>query len=132
VLDPEAVQQWMVPDGMTSDVHFFDPLEGGAFRISLTYEAPTTAGKTAAQTDILHGRFLRLIPDTEVVQTVEFETDDPTMAGAMTISYALEDAGDGTLLAGLHEHLPAGISPDNNELGWNMSMDKLTRLVETA
>jgi uncharacterized protein YndB with AHSA1/START domain len=51
LLDPEAVQRWMVPDGMTSAVHEFDAREGGELRISLTYDEPTTAGKTTARTD---------------------------------------------------------------------------------
>src|SRR6266498_1054644 len=49
----------MVPTGMTSHVHAFDPREGGAFRISLTYDAPTATGKTTAHTDTFHGRFVR-------------------------------------------------------------------------
>jgi uncharacterized protein YndB with AHSA1/START domain len=130
LLEPDAVRLWMVPDDMTSQIHSFEAREGGAFRISLTYDAPTTAGKSTAQTDTLHGRFVELIPDTKVVQAVEFETDDPTLTGSMTITYLLEDADGGTLLTGLHEDVPAGVSPDANELGWNMSMDKLTRLVE--
>ena len=130
LLDPLAVQQWMVPDGMTSEIHSFDAREGGTFRISLTYDAPTTAGKTSAQTDSFHGRFVRLVPDTEVVQAVEFESDDPAMQGSMTISYLLADSGDGTELTGVHENLPPGVSPADNELGWNMSIDKLATLVE--
>jgi uncharacterized protein YndB with AHSA1/START domain len=129
LLDPKAVQQWMVPDDMTSHVHSFDAREGGAFRISLTYNIPTAAGKTTAQTDAFHGRFIKLVPDTEVVEVVEFETDDPTMQGLMTITYRLADADDGTLLSGVHENLPSGVSPTDNELGWSMSMDKLARLV---
>jgi uncharacterized protein YndB with AHSA1/START domain len=130
LLDADAVQAWMVPDGMTSQVHAFDAHEGGTFRISLTYDEPTTAGKTSAQTDTFHGRFVRLVPDTEVVEVVEFETDDPTMQGEMTITYRLDDADDGTTVTGRHENLPPGVSPADNELGWNMSMDKLAALVE--
>ena len=63
LLDPVAVQQWMVPDGMTSEVHEFDAREGGAFRISLTYDEPTRSGKTSAHTDTHHGRFVRLVPE---------------------------------------------------------------------
>jgi uncharacterized protein YndB with AHSA1/START domain len=75
LLDTEAVQQWMVPDGMRSQVHSFDAREGGTFRISLTYDTPTATGKTSAQADSFHGRFVRLLPETEVVQAIEFETD---------------------------------------------------------
>jgi uncharacterized protein YndB with AHSA1/START domain len=130
LLDAEAVQDWMEPDGMTSHVHSFDAREGGTFRISLTYDLPTTAGKTSSQTDSFHGRFVKLVPDTEVVQVVEFETDDPTMQGEMTITYRLADADGGTDLTGLHENLPPGVLPADNELGWSMSIEKLARLVE--
>src|SRR5262245_13828427 len=120
----------MVPDGMTSEIHDFDAREGGTFRISLTYEQPTRRGKTFARTDTFHGRFVRLVPDTEVVQVVEFDSDDPAMRGEMTITYLLADAGDGTDLVGVHENLPPGVAPEDNELGWSMSIDKLVRLVE--
>lgn len=131
LLDGDAAQQWMVPDGMTSHVHEFEPREGGAFRISLTYDAPTGAGKTDAQTDTFHGTFVRLVPDTEVVEVGEFETDDPEMQGEMTMTFRLADAaGGGTEIVGVHEHLPPGLSPEDNEIGWRMSLDKLARLVE--
>ncbi|HEV7687267.1 MAG TPA: SRPBCC family protein, partial [Acidimicrobiia bacterium] len=117
LLDAEAVQQWMVPDTMTSQVHSFDAREGGTFRISLTYDLPTTAGKTSAQTDSFHGRFVTLRPDESVVQVVEFETDDPALQGEMTITYLLVDADGGTMLTGVHENLPPGVSPADNELG---------------
>jgi uncharacterized protein YndB with AHSA1/START domain len=130
LLDADAVRQWMVPDGMTSEIHVFEPHEGGTFRISLTYALPTERGKTSAHTDTFHGRFVRLVPDTEVVQVVEFESDDPAMRGEMTITYSLADAQGGTDLVGSHENLPPGIEPEDNELGWSMSIDKLVRLVE--
>lgn len=132
LLDAGAVQQWMAPDAMTSHVHWFDGREGGTFRISLEYDMPTTAGKTSDRTDSFRGRFVKLVPDTEVVQVVEFETDDPTMQGEMTITYLLGDADDdATILTGLHENLPPGVSPADNELGWSMSMDKLAKLLES-
>jgi uncharacterized protein YndB with AHSA1/START domain len=130
LLDADAVQRWMVPDGMSSEVHVFEPRAGGSFRISLTYDLPTAAGKTSAQTDSFHGRFVDLVPDSKVVQLVEFETDDPAMKGEMTITYLLADAPDGTHLIGLHEGLPPGVSTADNELGWSISLEKLATLVE--
>src|SRR5690349_9185643 len=87
LVDARAVAEWMVPDGMTSEVHAFDGREGGAFRISLTYDAPTGVGKTTAHTDTYHGRFVQLVPHERVVQVVEFETADPSMRGEMTITF---------------------------------------------
>ena len=130
LLDADSVRNWMVPDSMTSHIHSFDAREGGTFRISLTYDQPTTAGKSNAQTDTFHGRFVKLVQDAEVVQVVEFETGDPALRGEMMISYMLTDTDGGTLVEGRHENLPPGVSPSDNELGWCMSMAKLAQLVE--
>jgi uncharacterized protein YndB with AHSA1/START domain len=132
LLDADAVQRWMVPEIMTSQVHSFDAREGGEFRISLTYDAPTTAGKTSAQTDTYHGRFVRLVPDAVVVQVMEFETQDPSLRGEMTITFTLEDVSGGTDLTGVHENLPPGVALADNELGWSQSLGKLARLVESG
>jgi uncharacterized protein YndB with AHSA1/START domain len=122
----------MAPDGMTSEVHAFDPREGGTFRISLTYVEPTETGKTSAHTDTHHGRFVKLLPNEQVVQVVEFESDDPELQGEMTITYTLTDADGGTNLLAVHENLPPGVPPDQNEIGWQMSLGKLAALVEAS
>lgn len=132
LLDGDDVRTWMVPDGMTSEVHHFDGREGGTWRISLTYDEPTGTGKTSSHTDTHHGTFVRLVPDTEVVQVVEFESDDPALQGEMAITYSLADApGGGTDLVGTHEGLPASVSEADNELGWSISLGKLAALVES-
>lgn len=128
--DADAVATWMVPDGMTSQVHEFDAREGGRFRISLTYDEPTGTGKTTAHTDTFHGRFVRLVPNQEVVEVIEFETDDAAMRGEMTATFTLSDANGGTDVAGVHENLPPGLSPADNETGWRMSLAKLASFVE--
>ena len=45
LLDADAIAKWKVPSGMTCRVHTFDAREGGALRVSLTYDAPDAAGK---------------------------------------------------------------------------------------
>lgn len=130
LLDAKAVQRWMVPDGMTSQIHAFEPHEGGAFRISLTYDGPAQTGKTSAHTDTFHGTFATLVENERVIQKVEFETDKPEMQGEQTITYSLFDAAGGTDVHGLHEHLPPGVAPEDNKLGWQISLRKLAALVE--
>jgi len=130
LLDARAVATWMVPNGMTSKVHAFEPLEGGSFRISLTYDEPTGTGKSTAHTDTFHGRFVKLVPNEKVVEVVEFETTDPTMRGEMTITFTLADADGGTDILAEHDGLPPGLSPADNEVGWRMSLEKLAALVE--
>ena len=132
LLDAEAIATWRVPDGMSSEVHEFDPREGGRFRISLTYDAPGAVGKTAVRTDTYHGEFATLVPGEKVVEVTEFETDDPAMRGAMTITTTLSDADDGTDVVVVHEGIPDSVPAADNELGTRMSLDKLARLVETT
>lgn len=131
IIDAEAVAIWMVPSGMTSHVHTFEARPGGTFRVSLTYDAPTGAGKSSAQTDTYHGRFVELVPGERVVQTMEFETTDPRMQGEMKTTFELVDADGGTEVIGTHENVPRGVDPSDNELGWRMALAKLAALVES-
>ncbi len=54
---------------------------------------------------------------------------DAREGGAFRIS--LTDAGGGTDLVAVHDGLPPGLSPADNETGWRMSLDMLAALVET-
>ena len=115
---------------MTSYVHAFDAREGGSFRISLTYDAPTGTGKTTEHTDTYHGRFVKLVPGEQVVEMMEFETAMDSMRGEMTVTFTLTDADGGTDVLAVHDNLPPGLSPADNETGWQMALDKLAALVE--
>lgn len=130
LLDPRAVARWQVPKGMTSKIHTFEPREGGIFRISLTYNSPTATGKTSAHTDTSRGRFVKLVPDEKVVEVVEFETKDPDMRGEQTITFTLLDDDGGTEVYAVHDNLPPGLSPADNETGWRMALDNLAAYVE--
>jgi uncharacterized protein YndB with AHSA1/START domain len=130
LVDAAAVVTWKVPTGMTCHVHSFEGREGGTFRISLTYDAPDRRGKTTADTDTYHGRFVRLVPNEQVVEVDEFETDDPMLRGEMTVTMTLTDVDGGTDLLAEHEGLPPGVSPADNEEGWRLSLAKLAALVE--
>jgi uncharacterized protein YndB with AHSA1/START domain len=130
LLDPSAIPEWKVPEGMTCHVHSFEAREGGSLRISLTYDAPGAAGKTTAHTDTYRGRFVKLVPNEQVVEVDEFETDDPALRGEMTIAITLTDADGGTALHAVHDALPSGVPPGDNETGWRMALDKLAALAE--
>jgi uncharacterized protein YndB with AHSA1/START domain len=56
-LDPISLIAWLPPDNMRGQVHVFDAREGGAFRISLTYQdqAHPLRGKTSEDTDTVQG-----------------------------------------------------------------------------
>jgi uncharacterized protein YndB with AHSA1/START domain len=115
---------------MTCHVHAFDAREGGSFRISLTYHAPTGTGKTSAQTDTYFGRFVKLVPNEQIIEVDEFETKDSALRGEMTITITLAESDGGTDLLAIHDGLPPGVSPADNETGWRMALAKLAALVE--
>lgn len=133
LLNADAIAQWRVPAGMTGQVHEFDARQGGAFRVSLIYDAPDQSGKSGRRTDTYHGRFLKLVSDEQVVEVLEFETDNPAMRGAMTMTTTLSDAdGGGTEVVMLHEGIPDAIPAEDNETGARMSLANLARLVERS
>jgi uncharacterized protein YndB with AHSA1/START domain len=132
LLDASAVAAWRVPDGMSSQVHEWEAQEGGAFRVSLSYDLPTGTGKTAERTDTYHGRFVKLVPDQQVVEVLEFETPDPELRGEMTVTTTLTDTADGTDVLMVHEGIPDKIPPADNETGTRMALDNLARLVEAG
>lgn len=131
LLDAAAIARWRVPAGMTSEVHAFDPREGGTFRVSLTYEEQTGSGKSTAHTDTYHGHFVKLVPNERVVEVFEFEAADPAMGSSMTMTTTLTDADGATDVVILHEGIPDAVPAADNELGTRMALDSLARLVES-
>ncbi|NES27939.1 polyketide cyclase [Micromonospora terminaliae] len=130
LLDPAAVAKWRVPTGMSGHVHEFDAREGGRLRVSLTYEAPDNTGKSTAHTDSYHGNFVKIVPDQQVVEVIEFETDDPTLRGAMTMITTLTDVDGGTEVVVVHDGIPDAIPAEDNEMGTRMALANLASLVE--
>ncbi|MEV0685615.1 SRPBCC domain-containing protein [Nocardia sp. NPDC050378] len=133
LLDADSVKAWMVPDDMAkaSRVHRFEPHEGGAFSITLIYDDAADADTADAQHDAYYGRFLSLTPDERIVEVLEFVTVRPEMSGAQTVTFTLTDSADGgTDLDVLHEDVPPGLSPPDNEIGWRTALTKLVALAE--
>ena len=124
--DPAMIGRWRFPDGMTSVVEL---QEDGGFRVTLTYEAPDERGKTTARSDTYRAHFRRLVPGELVVEVDEFETADPQLAGEMTMTITLRDSDGSTELLAVHEGVPPGVAPEDNELGWRMALDRLAALL---
>lgn len=130
LIDAEAIAAWRVPAGMRSEVHQFEAREGGAFRISLHDDSPDAVGKTSAHTDTYHGRFVELVPNERVVEVLEFESDDPAMAGEMTMTTTLRDLDAGTEVVIQHDGIPDAVNPADNETGTRMALAALAAWVE--
>ena len=73
---------------------------------------------------------MRLVPDEQVVETMEFETDDPAMQQPMTLTTTLHDAAGGTEVVMFHDGVPDAIPAADNELGTRMALANLAMLVE--
>jgi uncharacterized protein YndB with AHSA1/START domain len=130
--DANAIAHWRVPDGMSTQVHEFEAREGGWFRVSLSYDDPSTPGKSAQHTDTYHGHFVELLPNERVVEVFEFESGDPALGGTMTMTTTLADAPGGTDVVLLQEGVPDVVPVADNETGFRMALEKLARLVESG
>jgi uncharacterized protein YndB with AHSA1/START domain len=133
-LDPAAVAAWRPPKGMKAHVYAFDPREGGTYRISLVYADADhdVRGKTSEHADVFEGRFLKLVPNKLIVERVEFESDDPSFAGAMTITTTLTPVTDGTEVSILCEDVPLGIRPSDHQKGLTSTLENLAEFTERA
>jgi uncharacterized protein YndB with AHSA1/START domain len=124
------VARWRVPDGMTAEVHEWEPRAGGRFRVSLTYDGDE-AGKSGGHTDTYAGQFTRLVQDEQVVEVLAFESDDPDLREQMTMTTSLRDAeGGGTEVELVHVGVPDAVRPEDNESGSRMALAKLAAYVE--
>jgi len=133
LVDPEALISWLPPKGMRGEIQAFEPRSGGAYHLTLIYEAEEHArsGKTSAGTDVVRGRFLELVADRRIVQQVEFEADDPAFAGAMTITWLLATAPGGTEVTVVCDNVPDGISKEAHDAGLRSTLENLAAFVET-
>ncbi len=130
LLDKNLIAKWKVPDDMNCIVHEYNPVENGAFRISLEYNNTNEVGKTIRNIDTYHGYFRKLKPYEEIIEIDEFESDNTDMQGLMTITYILIELNGGTDLTILHDNLPIGVTLEDNMIGWEMALSKLSRLMD--
>jgi len=132
LLDREAVEVWLPPDGMRGRVERWDPRAGGGFRMVLTYlDATGGPGKTSEATDVVEVAFVELVAPERVVQRAVFEADDPSYAGTMTMTWSLAASGDsdGTEVTVTATGVPPGIDQAVHEAGIASSLANLAAYV---
>jgi len=132
LIDRAAVQTWLPPAGARGIVEAFEPRPGGAFRMTLIFDDPGQSGsrKTSANTDVVAGEFVELIPDRLVRQRFTFQPEDPAFAGAMLMTWTLAALPNGVEVSVRAEDVPPGISPHDHEVGMASSLANLARYVE--
>jgi len=131
-LDQEAVATWRPPEGMKCQIYKFDPRKGGTFRMSFEFTCVNheVRGKTSEHADVFKGRFLELVPNKRIVELVEFESDDPTFADAITITTTLAPVPGGTEVTILCENVPIGIQPGDHYEGMTSTLMNLAAFTE--
>lgn len=131
LVDPDALSVWLPPDGMTGRFERFDARVGGSYRMVLTYADDTNApGKTTADSDIVEARFVDLVPGERVTQAVDFVSDDPDLAGTMTMTWSVSPTDVGSRVELRAENVPAGISAEEHAAGLASSLANLAAYVE--
>ncbi|HEX7848579.1 MAG TPA: SRPBCC family protein [Sphingomonas sp.] len=130
-IDPDAQARWLPPTGMTGKFERFEPWAGGRYRLTLTFTgAHTTAGKSSADADIVEGRLVELIPGERIVQTADFESDDPAYAGTMTMTWSLRAVPQGTEVTITASDVPSGISAEDHAQGLASTLANLADFLE--
>lgn len=131
LIDPDALLEWLPPDGMSGRFEQFDARPGGSYRLVLTYTDPTiTRGKAAPGSDVVEVHFVELAPGVRLVQAADFVSDDPANAGTMTMTWELTPVDGGTRVDIRADDVPAGISAEDHAAGLASSLRNLATYLE--
>ncbi|WKA59318.1 SRPBCC domain-containing protein [Planococcus shenhongbingii] len=130
-MNPVSLRSWLPPKGMSAHMDVFEPHEGGTYRMTLTYETDhPTPGKTSDNTDVTEGKFLELVPDTKIVCSGKFDSEDPAFSGEMSQTWYLEAVPAGTKVTIVCEHVPEGIRKEDHDTGLNSTLENLAEFIE--
>ena len=120
--DADAMAYWLPPYGFICKVHSMDFKLGGTFKMSFS-NFSTGHGHSFG------GEYIEIVPNERIVYTDQF--DDPNLPGTITTTIELKQVICGTELIATQEGIPAMIPVEMCYLGWQESLEKLKRLVET-
>ena len=118
---PLAIASWLPPYGFLCTVHEMNVKVEGSFKMSF-HNFSTGNGHSFG------GKYLEIKPNEFIKYTDKF--DDPNLPGEMVTSVWLKKVSVGTEIKVVQENIPSVIPVEMCYLGWQESLDKLTRLVE--
>jgi uncharacterized protein YndB with AHSA1/START domain len=116
-----AIASWLPPYGFVCTVQQFDAKVGGSYKMSFT-------NFSSGNTHSFGGTYLEMNPGKFLKYTDKF--DNPQLPGEMITSVWFEKVSCGTDLKVTQEGIPAMIPVEMCYLGWQESIEKLTKLVE--
>jgi uncharacterized protein YndB with AHSA1/START domain len=111
---------------MTGAIELFDARPGRSYRMVSTYLDPSVSRATSTpDSDIVEARFIDLVPVVRVVDAVEFESDDPTYAGTMTMTWEIMPAKGGTRVDITAHGVPNRVSSEDHVAGLSSPLERL-------
>lgn len=116
-----AIASWLPPYGFLCTVHEMNVKTGGTFRMS--FENFSTGNGHS-----FGGTYVEIKTNEFLKYTDKF--DDPNLPGEMTTSVSLRKTIAGTEIKILQEGIPDAIPAEMCYLGWQESLEKLTKLIE--
>jgi uncharacterized protein YndB with AHSA1/START domain len=119
-LESDALASWLPPYGYLCTVHEMDARVGGGHRMSFR-------NFTTGESHSFGGTYVELVPNERLVYTDRF--DDPGLPGEMSVTVNLKAVSMGTEITIRQEGVPDVIPAEACYLGWQDSLDKLTKLV---
>jgi len=120
-LEPDALAQWLPPNGFTGAVHQLEAKTGGMRKMSFT-------NFTTGTRHSFGGEYRELVPHERLRYLDRF--NEPQLPGEIQVTVTLKQVSVGTELTIVQEGLPDAIPPEACYLGWQQSLRKLARLVE--
>ena len=119
--ESNALASWLPPYGFLCTVHEMNAQVGGTYKMSF-HNFSTGNGHSFG------GKYLEIKPNEFLKYTDKF--DDPNLPGEMITSVSLQKVSVGTEIKIQQDGIPSVIPVEMCYLGWQESLDKLTRLVE--
>lgn len=119
--EPLAIASWLPPYGFLCTIHEMNVETGGSFKMSFQ-------NFTTGNSHSFGGKYIELKPNESLKYTDSF--DDPNLPGEMLTSVSLRKTVAGTEIKITQEGIPAMIPVEMCYLGWQESLEKLTKLTE--
>jgi uncharacterized protein YndB with AHSA1/START domain len=121
--DPVAYASWIPPFGFLCTVQKMDFKVGGTYAMTFT-------NFTTENSHSFGGEFVEIIPN-EFIKIIDV-FDNPELPGTMVTSVWFRKVVCGTEIKVEQSGIPSVIPLEMCYLGWQESLDKLTKLVEPS
>jgi uncharacterized protein YndB with AHSA1/START domain len=119
--EKNAISSWLPPYGFLCTVQEMDVKVGGTYKMTF-HNFSTGNGHSFG------GKYLEIKPNEFLKYTDIF--DDPNLPGEMTTSVWFKKVLVGTEIKIVQDGIPSAIPLEMCYLGWQESLEKLTKLVE--